>query len=202
MLVFSIDFKQDNNISSKQITNETIPVKMCKTMPTNDVKVCKNVNEFYTESGEYIEIDRGSIERVPMELPSETKGEFKTYMDYRCITDESSSQFVLQQQAYTDENGFRRIDDKYIVALGTGYTQTVGDEFHIVLDSGVEFDVVVGDLKDPKHTDDTNRYIEKNGNIVEYLVDIDVLNEIALAMGDVSYAGFEGKVTSIERLVK
>lgn len=63
MLVFSIDFKQDNNTDDKQTTNEVIPVKMCKTMHINNVKVCKNVNEFYTDGGEYADIYRGGIER-------------------------------------------------------------------------------------------------------------------------------------------
>ena len=30
---------------------------------------------------------------------------FKTYMDYRCITDSASIQYQLQQQAWTDEQG-------------------------------------------------------------------------------------------------
>lgn len=47
---------------------------------------------------------------------------FKAYMDYRCITDTSSVQYEMQQQAYTDGRGFRKIGDDYCVALGTGFT--------------------------------------------------------------------------------
>ena len=36
--------------------------------------------------------------------------EFKTYMDYRTITDTSSAQYDLQQHAYTDSQGIRRVD--------------------------------------------------------------------------------------------
>lgn len=45
---------------------------------------------------------------VPMEIPIETldiptcNTEFKTYMDYRCITDKTSDQYELQQFAWTD----------------------------------------------------------------------------------------------------
>jgi len=176
-------------------------------MHISDGNVSENVNstnvlQNHLISSTNVQVDRGSIERVPMDLPDNVTGEFKTYMDFRCITNTSSKQWELQQLAYTGEYGFRKIGDKYLVALGTGYTKTVGDEFHITLDSGIEFDVIVGDLKSPQHTDDTNRYIEKNGNITEFIVDTNILNETALAMGDVSYAGFVGKIIKIERMIE
>ena len=36
--------------------------------------------------------------------------DFKTYMDYRAITNTDSVQYALQQEAYTDSQGIRRID--------------------------------------------------------------------------------------------
>ena len=60
----------------------------------------------------------------------------KTYMDYRTITDKSSKQYKLQQDnnVYTDDEGFRKIEDKFIVAVGT-YYGTVGTELLIELSS-------------------------------------------------------------------
>lgn len=198
VLIFSMDFEQVNN-KSETFKFQRSEIQKSESnltfMQTFDVNVSENVNSVQ-------EVNRGGYKRIPMELPPETKGEFKTYMDYRCITSTGSPQWELQQQAYTGEYGFRKIGDKYMVALGTYYSETVGDEFHITLDSGIEFNVIVGDIKATQHTDDTNRYIEKNGNICEFIVNTDVLNETAVIMGDVSYAGFEGEIVKIERLVK
>ena len=45
---------------------------------------------------------------------------FKAYMDYRTITDTSSEQYAIQQNAWTDSRGLRRSCDDYLVAMGTG----------------------------------------------------------------------------------
>ena len=73
--------------------------------------------------------------------------EFKTYMDYRTITDTSSPQYDLQQHAYTDSQGIRRVDGDVCVALGTAYADSCGERFEITLDSGNSFTAVVGDIK-------------------------------------------------------
>lgn len=127
--------------------------------------------------------------------------DFKSYMDYRCITNISSDQYKLQQKCYTDDNGLRVYDGYYAVALGTYYSSTIGDKFHITLDTGEEFDVIVGDVKADCDTDKTNRYVPVNGNIIEFIVDTKKLPKDVRFMGTVSALDdFEGSVTSIEKI--
>lgn len=127
--------------------------------------------------------------------------DFKSYMDYRCITNTSSDQYKLQQKCYTDDNGLRVYDGYYAVALGTYYSSTIGDKFHITLDTGEEFDVIVGDVKANCDTDKTNRYVPVNGNIIEFIVDTKKLPKDVRFMGTVSALDdFEGSVTSIEKI--
>lgn len=127
--------------------------------------------------------------------------DFKSYMDYRCITNTSSDQYKLQQKCYTDDNGLRVYDGYYAVALGTYYSSTIGDKFHITLDTGEEFDVIVGDVKADCDTDKTNRYVPVNGNIIEFIVDTRKLPKDVRFMGTVSALDdFEGSVESIEKI--
>ena len=127
--------------------------------------------------------------------------DFKSYMDYRCITNTRSAQYKLQQKCYTDDNGLRVHDGYYVVALGTYYSSTVGDKFHVTLDTGEEFDVEVGDVKADCDTDKTNRYVPINGNIIEFIVDTKELPKEVRWMGTVSAIDiFEGSVESIEKL--
>lgn len=152
---------------------------------------------------------------VPMEIPTETldvptcNSEFKTYMDYRCITDKTSAQYELQQFAWTDEDGFRRISDDYIVAMGTYYSKNVGDRFKITLDTDNEITVIIGDIKQDAHTDYFNQYtpiydengIFFSGNVLEFIVDTDVLPKIPRRLGTVSYFDYlKGNIKSIERI--
>lgn len=135
--------------------------------------------------------------------------EFKTYMDYRCITDKTSAQYELQQFAWTDEDGFRRIGDDYIVAMGIYYAENVGDRFNITLDTDNEITVIIGDIKQDIHTDYFNQYtpiydengIFFSGNVLEFIVDTDVLPKIPRRLGTVSYFdNLKGNIKSIERI--
>lgn len=152
---------------------------------------------------------------VPMEIPIETldiptcNTEFKTYMDYRCITDKTSAQYELQQFAWTDEDGFRRIGDDYIVAMGTYYAENVGDRFKVTLDTDNEITVIIGDIKQDIHTDYFNQYtpiydengIFFSGNVLEFIVDTDVLPKVPRRLGTVSYFNYlKGNIKSIERI--
>lgn len=136
-----------------------------------------------------------------MELPNDTNGEFKTYMDYRKITNKSSKQWALQQLAQTDENGFRIFNGRYLVAVGTYYAKEVGKEMRITLEDGKEVLVIIGDIKQDIHTDKNNQYVPANGNIVEFIVDTDKLDPLTKKLGNVSNSGLEGKIAMIEEVI-
>jgi ribonucleoside-triphosphate reductase len=109
-------------------------------------------------------------------------------MDYRYITDTTSDQWELSQIAYTDEYGLRKVNDYYCVAMGSYYSENVGDKFEITLENGNKFNVIIGDLKQDCHTDATNQYTpvyDNNGNfyganVIEFIVVTINLVDVAL----------------------
>ncbi len=155
----------------------------------------------FVSSGCVLADEAVSEESLP--LP-DVNTEFKTYMDYRAITDTCSVQYDLQQEAYTDSLGIRRIGSDVCVALGTGYASGCGERFEITLDSGNSFTAVVGDIKADSHTDPTNRYVELwegYGDMVEFIVDTEELDSDIRIMGSIGeYEKYSGSVVSIVRL--
>lgn len=152
-------------------------------------------------------IIESSTETIPetilteVEVPTNINTSFKSYMDYRCITNVSSIQYQLQQQAYTDDKGLRKIGDDYCVALGTYYTSSCGERFEITLSNGNSFTVIVSDIKNDAHTDRTNRYNPLNGNVVEFIVDTNVLSNEVIYHGSVGhYEEFSGEIISVSKL--
>ncbi|MCL2507977.1 MAG: hypothetical protein FWF05_02240 [Oscillospiraceae bacterium] len=127
---------------------------------------------------------------------------FKTYTYYTSLN-RNSAQWKLQQEAYTDENGLRKMGGDYMVALGSYYSGTLGERFLVTLDGGETFTVVVCDFKSDRHTDSANQYSPVNAqmkNVVEFYVDKN-LDSAAKRMGDVSYIeGFKGNITAIEKI--
>lgn len=125
----------------------------------------------------------------------------KTYMDYRKITDTSSEQYKLQQNkdCYTTDTGLRKVNEYYCIAVGTYYSNNIGDKLIIYMENGESFKAIVADIKDDKHTDETNRQHRKDGSVIEFVVDTRKLPELVRKMGDISYINetFKGEIKAI-----
>ena len=149
------------------------------------------------------EIEKEVSENLLPTLPAGDTS-FKSWMDYTAITNKQSPQWKLQEQAYTDENGLRKIDEYYCVAVGTGLSEGIGTKLIVTLDTGAEIPVIVADHKSDRHTDATNTYMAMNNgriNIIEFVIEYNCLAEKAKLMGDVSYVPggqFKGQVVEIK----
>lgn len=129
-------------------------------------------------------------------------GEFKCFEDYRCITCTGTPQYELQQKAWTDAYGLRRIDGFYCVALGSAYGTEIGTKYIVKLSTGAEFLAILADQKADCDTVEGHTR-DRNGAVIEFVVDQDSLTDTVRRMGDVSYVpGFDGEVEMIRRLKK
>lgn len=117
-----------------------------------------------------------------------TDNGFKSYMDYRMITDTSSKQYELQQHAYTNEDGLREYEGLIMIAIA-GFN--VGDHLKLELDSGKEVDVIVGDLKA------NTSCLHPDGSMVEFIVYTPSLSDKVRLTGNVSEL-YEGKIVDIK----
>ncbi|MDR0947100.1 MAG: hypothetical protein LBM87_05085 [Ruminococcus sp.] len=143
---------------------------------------------------------------IALEIP-ELESDFKAFMSYKAITDKTAPQWEYRLNAYTDEHGLRRIEEDYLVAMGTYYASSVGERFRITLETGSIFTVMTGDIKDDAHTDPEKMYTpaKQDGkpcaNVLEFIVDTDKLADEVLTLGTVSfYEHLKGNITKIERL--
>ena len=196
IIILSMSFIHLNNMVKEQYPVEAFAIETSYSESrANILPVYKTIIEsepIYTDEVEYINYD----------LPKDADGQFKTFMDYKTITDQTSTQWQMQQEAETNDDGLRILNDKYMVAMGTYYAEECGKEFRITLEGGEQIDVIIGDIKDNAHTDINNQYIPMNGNIIEFIVDTAKLDPITKQMGDISHSGFEGKIIKIEELKK
>lgn len=143
------------------------------------------------------------VRTVSMSVPA-VNTSFKTYMDYRCITNHRSKQWEIQQKAYTNQDGFRMIGGDYLVALGTFYTSGCGERFLVTLSSGKTITVMTGDVKSNAHTNGTRQYCPRSdgsGNMLEFIIDQNKMSPKALRAGNLSCMGLEGSVVKIEKIV-
>ena len=120
----------------------------------------------------------------------------KCYESYSSITDTTTLQYELQQSATTDEDAFRKIDNRYLVSIGTHFNAPCGTYIDIVLENGTVIPCIVGDIKPDECTDITNTYT-KNNSATEFIVD--ATKTTANISGDVSslYDEWQSKVKEI-----
>lgn len=129
----------------------------------------------------------------------QVEGLKKTFMDYRKITREGSEQLKLQARAYTDHQGFRKVDDYYLVAMGTFYVENIGDRFEIEIGGKKFIKVMAGDVKADQHTDSKNQYHSIDKSVIEFIVDTRIVDKKIIETGDCSHIIGHGAVTRIER---
>lgn len=163
-------------------TNETPVIEQCIYEPPKDAE---NANQ--------------SLITASYEVTD--KYNFKSYMDYRCITDKKSKQWQIVSQAESDENGLMKIDNKYYcIALGSAFGN-VGDKMLIKLSNGKEFYAIKADAKADKHTTIEKGKISADGSIAEFIIDKNNLNKSIRKMGSVSVLDdFSGSIESISIL--
>lgn len=129
----------------------------------------------------------------------------KYFTDYRCYNLWYTPHYRLQQAAYTDEQGFRRFNEDYIVALGSFYSTNIGDRFKVTLDNGRKFTVILGDGKWDADCDSSCMYtpcIDYTGknaaNLLEFIVDEEVIDPNVYQYGSVEkISGFEGDIVEM-----
>lgn len=112
---------------------------------------------------------------------------FKSFMPYQTITSVSSPQYKMQRDcAYTGDYGIRQVDGRYCVAVGSYYTERIGQCFDLILENGTVIPCVLADQKANKDTDSSNRMTVSNGCVSEFVVDSSSLNSSAKKHGDIS----------------
>lgn len=128
---------------------------------------------------------------------------FKAYMYSDSITDTSSEQYLIQRNSKSDSKGIMRYQNYMLVAMGSYYGDLY-DKFEIELDTGKKIYVMIADIKNDIHTDDTNRFNpmpDERKCVLEFIVDADKLDSKTKIMGDVSYSGFEGNIIKIKKII-
>lgn len=129
------------------------------------------------------------------------KENFKSYMSYEAITSKSSNQYKLvnSDKAYTNQdNGLRMVDNRYCIAIGSGWGAIIGSHIDLVLENGIIIECIMSDQKSDEHTDENNKVCLSNGSIAEFLVDSKVFNKYKDDSGTVNFIeGFDSKIIEV-----
>ena len=150
------------------------------------------------------------VEYTNLGVPTGIDTSFKTWMDWRCVTDKTSPQYkYIHKWGWRDEHGFMRTngerdlgikEDYYMIALGSYYGTRIGTKYRITTDAGMIFYGILADQKADIHTNSTNQYAA-NDDVVEFLVDTRYLRTDVKKMGSADvFEPLRGHIARIERI--
>lgn len=93
---------------------------------------------------------------------------------YSFRLDQNSAQYKLNQICITDERGYRKKVNAYLIALGSYYGSTIGDAYQLRFqqrDGSIKaIEAVLGDQKADQHTDARHQYHTSDGSVVEFIM--------------------------------
>ena len=133
---------------------------------------------------------------TPTPDPFHGQSTFKSYENYKKITNTSSAQYKLQQEAYTGNYGIRMVGDRYCVAMGSYWAKKIGTKLDVYLESGELIKVILGDNKQDQHTSHGRRVGANNKDVLEFIVDVDQIPQKVKNSGNFNCI-FKGKVSSV-----
>lgn len=119
---------------------------------------------------------------TPNNVPDDVAGcnsTCRSYMSYTAVTCETSAQYALlnSEYAYSDkETGIRMYKGRYCIALGQGYTKTIGTKVDLVLEDGTIWKCVLGECKATKDTNPEQTFCKWDGSVAEFVVDMKYFN--------------------------
>ena len=194
MMVASFQLLQDENVAYDKMEtklnriieerDETIKSLLVDTTLGNEWETASNENSLApVEEFEEVEVCAYSPKKL--------------WMDYRMITDESSSQYwYIQEHMSVQDNGLLLSADGYIgVALGSVYGE-IGNKYTVTTNTGNIFKIVKIDEKADRHT--TNGCYDSSGSMLEMVVDTNLMDENAKFHGDYDVVSeFNGTIIKI-----
>ena len=134
---------------------------------------------------------------IEKDVPSNNS--FKSYMDADTITSRNTDQYKLKAKYVLDpQTGIWTVDERYCIAVGSYYTQSIGTYIDVVMENGSTLHCILGECKRNRDTDYTNRQ-NPNGSVVEFIVNTSSMPTMVRKMGDCSYGSqsMTGEIQSI-----
>ena len=181
------EIQSSNNINTSSLVSSNESIKIEE--PTQTTVESEVIDEYFDDAQPTIVYQVPNIDTT-----------FKSYTYYTALS-KRSIQWKLQEKAYTDENGLRKIEDYFLVAMGSYYSTRIGDCFRITTDTGATFKVMLCDSKANKHTDSKNMYTLENNCMVEFYVDKTNFNLLPKIRGTLSvFPQFDGSIIKVEPL--
>lgn len=106
---------------------------------------------------------------------------------------------LINSLARPDQDGFMKLDDRYLIAIGSRFNTTAGQHIDLVLGNGLIIKCIMGDAKADCDTDATNTFTYKSRCCSEFIIDSKTIRSDIYERGNASikYATWDAPVVKV-----
>ncbi len=106
---------------------------------------------------------------------------------------------LINSLARPDQDGFMKLDDRYLIAVGSRFNTVAGQHIDLVLANGLIIKCIMGDAKADCDTDATNTFTYKSSCCSEFIIDSKTIRSDIYERGNASikYATWDAPVVKV-----
>ncbi|MBP5325614.1 MAG: hypothetical protein J6Y86_08990 [Pseudobutyrivibrio sp.] len=191
--------EEAETIKNPEILTEMIEVAKV-TIEEEKIALAAIVAEETTEAEE-------EVETIEYEIPSSfvhpETGETVSYNGGKTIERSSKITYgdlgIINDLAQPDADGFMKLDDRYLIAVGSRFNTVAGQHIDLVLGNGLIIKCIMGDAKADCDTDATNTFTYRSRCCSEFIIDSNTIREDIYERGNASikYATWDAPVVKV-----
>ncbi len=93
---------------------------------------------------------------------------------------------LINQKASPDQDGFMKLDGRYLIAVGSRFSTHPGQYIDLILQNGVVIQCIMGDAKADIDTDSTNTFTYRSSCCSEFIIDEKTIRKDIYERGNAS----------------
>lgn len=157
----------------------------------NEVQMSEKTNDEVKKAVEEIVEE---VEKITYDIPSSfvhpVTGKTVSYTGGKTIERTGKITYGdagdINRMASPDQDGFMKLDNRYLIAVGSRFDTVPGQYMDLVLENGVVIPCIMGDLKADQDTDSTNTFTYHSRCCSEFIIDEDSIRTDIYERGNAS----------------
>ena len=204
-----IEVKESNMIKEAQPVENTEQTKNTEqtekaetTAPVSEsAETAENTAEKETEV--VVEEIEKTVYYIPSSFVNPVSGNTVRYKGGKTLERSSKITYgdagVINELAEPDQDGFMKLNDRYLIAVGSRFNTAPGQYLDLVLENGVVIKCIMGDAKADRDTDPTNTFTYRSTCCSEFIIDKKTIRRDIYERGNASlkYFSWDSPVVSI-----
>ncbi len=176
--------------NNAQILDSTITKMLAINEIVNDTLVATDNDEILAAKAEFESNIKKTIHNIPNSFVNPMSGRTVKYEGGKTIERSSKITYgksgLINKLASPDDDGFMKLDNRYLIAVGSRFDTEPGQYIDLVLQNGIVIKCIMGDAKADVDTDATNTFTYRSRCCSEFIIDEDSIRTDISKRGNAS----------------